>query len=489
MAPPLRRSILVLALACLAADLRSQPPPEPPAGLRPFWRIYNEMCASCHGNRWAGGRAPTMLDDVWSGGSDDEGLAKSIREGSPVNGMPAFGALLHPQEVKALVYSIREAHLRAKQNPQPAEPPEAIHGRVVASEKHTFKVEVVAEGFRTPWALAFLPDGNLLVTERPGRLQIVSPGKGIIQTIGGLPPIWVKQDGGLLDVALDPDYAQSGWVYLAFTERGGTGTDASSTRVIRGKIRDGSLVDQQTLFQAPPELYWQSNVHFGARFFFDRDGMLYFGIGDRGRYKHAQELASPYGKLHRMHPDGRVPADNPFADAGGKPAAWRTVWTFGHRNQQGIAQHPVTGDLWASEHGPRGGDELNVIRRGQNYGWPIVTNGVSDDGTVTESTAKEGMESPVAHWSPSIAPGAAEFYVADKFPQWRNNLFLACLTGKQLRRIEIDGRKVVHQEPLLQGIARVRDVATGPDGLVYVILNAAFEDSAGHIIRLVPVEK
>ncbi|HUR58181.1 MAG TPA: PQQ-dependent sugar dehydrogenase [Opitutaceae bacterium] len=479
----LRRACFVLLPCFAAAGLHAQP--QPAAG-RSVTKLYTDLCLSCHGQKWEGGRAPSMLDDVWMHESDDEGLARSIRDGWPVNAMPGFGAVLNPQEIRAMVVFIRESRERAKQEKKT--PPPEIDGVQFNSEKQRFKIEVVAAGLETPWGMAFMPDGRLMVTERPGRLRIVAPGKGVVETISGVPKVWLKQDGGLFDLALHPNFAREPWVYLAYSDTGGAQANASGTTIIRAKLSGNALVDHQTLFKAPPEQYWVSNTHYGARFLFDRAGFLYFSIGDRGRRDEAQNLASPYGKFHRIHDDGRVPADNPFVNT---PGAVKTIWSWGHRNQQGMAQNPTTGEIWTTEHGPRGGDELNVIGRGKNYGWPVITYGMNDDGTpITDQTAKAGMEQPVAYWTPSIAVSGIEFYSGDKFPAWRNNLFMAALAGRQFRRIEMDGHKVTHQEVLLQDLGRrVRDVQAGPDGLIYVLLNMEFGESPGHVIRLVPVAK
>jgi glucose/arabinose dehydrogenase/mono/diheme cytochrome c family protein len=497
--PALACALLGVNLTALHAQTVAPTPPPAapvlptltPGQPRTAQRIYMELCSNCHGQRWEGNRAPSMLDDTWAHGGEDTDLARSIRDGWPLNEMPAFKAVLSEPEIRAMVIFIREVRgrpARGRGGPgrgfggfgQAMVNPD---GRVVKSELETFKIERVAADLQTPWGIAFLPDRRLLVSERPGRLRIIEPGKGIVETIGGLPAVWAQQDGGLLDVAVHPDYAHTGWVYLAFAESGPT-AGTSATRIIRGRIRDGKLVEQQTLFQPKPAQYWEGNIHYGSRFFFDRAGFLYYSIGERGHREEAQSLASPYGKLHRIRDDGTVPSDNPFVQT---PGAVPSIWSFGHRNQQGIAQHPVTGELWATEHGPRGGDELNIIQRGHNYGWPIITYGMNDDGTpITDLVAQEGMDQPVTYWTPSIATAAIEFYVGDAFPKWKNQLFLAALAGQQLRRIELDGHKVVKQEILFNDLGRVREVVGGPDGYLYVALNTQFGDSPGQIIRLVP---
>jgi glucose/arabinose dehydrogenase len=320
----------------------------------------------------------------------------------------------------------------------------------------------------------------MLFTERSGQLRRVVNGKLDPIVIGGLPPIWVKWPAaGLMDVAAHPDYATNGWLYLSFSEPGGSAPNDSSTRIIRARIRDNQLVDQQTLFKAPTALYWDDNTHLGSRLLFDKQKFLFFSIGDRGRMAVGQDLGSPYGKLHRIRDDGRLPSDNPFLS---HPGAVKSIWSYGHRNQQGLAFHPVTGELWTVEHGPRGGDELNLTAKGKNYGWPAITYGINENGTpITDKTAAEGMEQPAAHWTPAIAPSGITFYDGKKFPQWKNSLFIACLGGRQLRRIEISDPTVTHQEIVLSGFGRVRDVTVGPDGYLYVATN-----DPGRILRLVP---
>ena len=350
--------LLLLGLPIVVghASPRAQPPPAPG---RDVAAIYTELCANCHGATLAGGPAPSLVDDDWAHGADDDSVTRSIREGWPATGMPPFQAALSDQEVRTLVIYLREMKVRAA-TPAASAPRKPATSEVMQSEKQAFRLETVVDNLDTPWGLEFLPDGDLLFTERNGQLRRVTGGRLNPIVVGGLPSFWVRQDGGLFDVAAHPDYASNGWLYFAFSETGGSTPGSSSTRVIRARLRDNMLVDQETLFKAAPALYWDDNSHYGARFLFDAQKFLYFSIGDRGHMADAQDLASPYGKLHRIHDDGRVPADNPFVD---RPAAVKSVWSYGHRNQQGLAFHPVTGDLWTTEHGPRGGDEINLTVR------------------------------------------------------------------------------------------------------------------------------
>jgi glucose/arabinose dehydrogenase len=415
-----------------------------------------------------------MLDDEWSFGGDDASLAASIREGHPDAGMPAFGEALSDKEIRALVIFIREKRTAWERDHTTFAQPEG--DTVVRSEKHAFRVETVVDGLEIPWSIAFLPDGRMLVTEKAGRLRVVEEGRLLPEPIEGTPEVWSGGQGGLLDVAVHPDYERNGWIYLSFSDPGKD--DSAMTAVVRGRVKDGRWVDEETLFRAPPELYRKARVHFGSRFVFDGKGHLYFTIGERGHQDDAQDLTRPNGKVHRIHDDGRIPEDNPFVDV---ENAIPSIWSYGHRNPQGLARNPVTGDLYDAEHGPRGGDELNLVLKGRNYGWPVITYGMNYDGTpITDLTAKEGMEQPVVHWTPSLAVCAIDFYVGDRFPGWRNDLFLSSLAAQELRRLEIEDRKVVHQEVLFKDIGRVRDVVSGPDGYVYVSLEP------GRIARLVP---
>ena len=389
--------------------------------------------------------------------------------------MPPFGAAMSEQEIRALVIFIRERADEARRAKTVYAKPSG--DTIVKSEEHAFKVETVAEGLDTPWGLAFLPDGRMLVTEKPGRLRIVEMGKPP-EPVLGVPAVWSVGQGGLLDVAVHPDYAANGWIYLSYSHGG---PDASAmTRVMRARLKGNALVDQETIFAPPVELYRTGPNHFGSRFVLDGKGYLFFTIGEREQKTDAQDLSRPNGKLHRIRDDGRVPEDNPFVKTAG---ALPTIWSYGHRNSQGLARHPVTGELYEAEHGPRGGDELNRVEPGRNYGWPVITYGMNYDGTpLTDLTAKEGMEQPVLYWTPSLGVCAIDFYVGDRFPRWKNDLLVSSLAAQDLRRLRIEGGKVTKQEVLFKGIGRIRDVVVGPDGLVYVAFN-----NPGRIARLVPV--
>ncbi len=352
---------------------------------------------------------------------------------------------------------------------------------VISSEEHDFRVVIVTRGLEYPWGLAFLPDGRFLVTERPGRLRLAAADGALDpRPVEGLPPIAAQGQGGLLDVALHPQFAKNGLVYLSYAASGEGGI---GTEVARGRLVDHRLEDVKVLFRQQPKS--GAGRHFGSRLVFDRQGHLYITLGDRGEMERAQRLDDLAGKIVRLTADGQIPADNPFVNrAGARPE----IYSLGNRNVQGAARHPVTGELWAHEHGPQGGDEVNVIRAGRNYGWPIITYGVEYViGTkIGEGTRKPGMEQPLHVWVPSIAPSGLAFYQGDRFPRWRGDLFVGALKDQMLVRLRFDGEKPVKEERLLKGsLGRIRDVRDGPDGYLYLLTDS----SEGVIARLEPAAR
>lgn len=452
----------------------------PPSRGREVTKLYADNCAGCHGPDMAGGSAPGLIDGKWRYGGDDASLTRSIRDGHPDAGMPAMRQVLNDAEIRALVIYIHEkgaAYERAHTKYNAPTP-----GMVVHSEKESFKLESVMEtGLVEPWAIAFLPDGRMLVTERPGRLRIIQNGQLLPEPVRGMPVVY-GGEGGLLDVALHPNYSKRGndWIYLSYGDKSPEGL--GMTAVLRGRLRDGALVDQQQIFKADYSLYRPGGQRFGSRLLFDGKGHLFFSIGDRAHPGDEQDLSRPNGKVHRVFDDGRIPPDNPFVH---RPGAMPSIWTYGNRNPQGLSFSPVTGELWESEHGPRGGDELNILHPGHNYGWPVITYGMNYDGTpITDHTAQAGMDQPVTYWVPSIATSPITFYTGNHFPQWRNELFLGSLAAQELRRIVIEHDSVTHQEILFKGIGRVRDVVNGPDGYLYLVLN-----QPDRIERLVPASE
>ena len=448
---------------------------------RPAARIAQELCAGCHGPNLVGANAPNLLDSIWIHGSSDADILKSIREGFPQLGMTPFREVLSDAEQTAMVGYIRSQATRFAfgQIPYP-NPPDKV---VFKSELQEFRLETVAAPFDTPWGLVFLPNGDMLVTERPGALRLIRKGQLVAEPIRGTPKAYVRQDGGYLDVSVHPDYAKNGWVYLAYTEAMGDASGfnrpPSMTVIVRGRIRDGAWVDEQTIFRAAPEFYYPDTSHYGCRFYWDKQGHLFFTLGERGKSLDAQDLRSPLGKIHRVMDDGSIPPDNPFAKQDG---AIGSIWSYGNRHVQGLQYHPVTGKMWATEHGPTGGDELNRIEPGHNYGWPVISYGTPAAGETIEGTARDGMEQPVVWWSPTVAPSGITFYTGNRYPAWKNNLFIANLFGRSLRRVVTDGDKVTHQEIVFNEMGRVRTVVQGPDGYLYVLLA-----SPGRVARMVPV--
>jgi aldose sugar dehydrogenase len=482
----------------------------------PMAAKFAEVCAACHGTTQAKGPVgPSLFADTWIHGGDDDSITKSIKNGYPEKGMPAFKDQLSDPDIFQLIAYIRTQAANLKEKPVYIPDPD---GQIVKSETVTFKMEIVARNLETPWALAFLPDGRLLITERPGRIRIVDKdGKMEPEPVKGLPKVWEKQDGGLFDIEVHPDYAKpgNGWLYISYSEtlagwmapppptpptidttqppsgqgrgRGPSNDPPSMTVIMRGRLKNNEFVDQQVLFRAPKELYSQTNAHYGSRFLFDKQNHLFFTLGEKQQMMDAQDLSKPTGKIHRINDDGSIPKDNPYVD---DPKVYPSVWSYGHRNPQGLAWDPVTGQLWESEHGPSGGDEINIIYPKHNYGWGVVSKGVQPGIT---KTSEPGMDDPIRYWTPSVAPSGIAFYTGDKYPGWKNNLFVSCLAGQQLKRLEVQDGTMLHEEQVFNQFGRVHDVIQGPDGLLYVTLQlpgqVLSQSTPGMVARLVPVKQ
>jgi glucose/arabinose dehydrogenase len=345
------------------------------------------------------------------------------------------------------------------------------------SEQASFRVVELASGLEFPWSLAFLPDGDLLITEKPGRLRRWSGGRLDPTPVAGVPPVVHKEDGGLMDVVLHPDFDGNGRIYLCF----GHGTMArNALRVASARLAGTGLDDLRVVIDA--DNVHKEGAHLGCRMVFDRDGYLFVSVGDRYDFRdEAQDPSNLYGTILRLRDDGGIPADNPFARGGaGRPE----VWSWGHRNPQGAALHPRSGKPWFHEHGPKGGDEINIPRAGRNYGWPAATYGIDyDDTIISEHTALPGIEQPIWYWLPSIAPSGMAFYGGTAFPRWNGDLFVGAMAAKALVRLELDGERVLHEERLLTSLGeRIRDVRTGPDGLLYLLTDS----ERGRLLRLEP---
>lgn len=374
-----------------------------------------------------------------------------------------IAALILSVSAAALIYLTAFASI-----PQPLE-----------SEDYRLQADVLADDLNHPWSLAFLPDGRMLVTERPGRLWLLSANGGERTELTGLPAIAAKGQGGLLDIVLHPDFNNNRLVYFSFV---GSGDGGFGTEVARARLDNNHLSSVEVIFRLTPKS--GSGRHFGSRLVFDRDGLLYITLGDRGDRPRAQELDDHAGSVIRIRDNGSIPADNPFVD---RRNARPEIYSYGHRNMQGAALHPETGQLWTQEHGPKGGDEVNAVSPGVNYGWPVITYGVNyGSGTkIGEGTHKEGMAQPLHTWVPSIAPSGMMFYSGDNFPKWQGNLFIGALKDKMLVRLVLDGKKIIKEERILKKtFGRIRDVRQGPDGYIYLLT----DHDDGQLIRLRPVK-
>ena len=338
-----------------------------------------------------------------------------------------------------------------------------------------FKAITVAEGLNVPWGMAWLPDGSMLVTERGGKIKILKNDKLTGEEISGVPEVFDKNQGGLLDIQIHPDYEKNGWIYFSYSKPGDGG---GSTAIMRAKLDGNALTSKELIYEAFPKT--KSGVHFGSRIDFDGAGYIYFSVGERGEKENAQSVGNPYGKIHRLHDNGDIPKDNPFVKI---PDAEHSIWSYGHRNPQGMQFHPETNQLWAHEHGPKGGDELNIVQKAKNYGWPEISYGINYDGSIlTDETEKEGMVQPVHYWVPSIAPCGMTFVSSDRYPGWKNNILIGSLSFQYLCRVVLDEHgKYVEEEKLLENVGRVRHIAQSPDGYIYVAV-----EGAGKILKLMP---
>jgi glucose/arabinose dehydrogenase len=431
---------------------------------------YQNYCAGCHGQNLEKFAAKAWMDE-----KGNASAVKSIKYGIEDIGMPSFQKTFSDAEIEALAAYVKKGIPEDKKILKPA----VNAGSVVTSDDQRFVVDTAVSGLKVPWGLAFLPNGDMLISEREGKLLLFSKGK-LSEPIEGLPQIMAFGQGGLLDLCLHPDYKNNGWIYFSYsTLNTESKKRIGNTAIMRAKLQGNKLVDQQVIFKGSPDT--DRGHHFGCKLVFDKNGKLFFGIGDRGQhFEFAQKLDNTNGKIHRINDDGSIPKDNPFVNT---PGAIKSIWSYGHRNPQGNVFHPVTGELWETEHGPKGGDELNLVKPGLNYGWPVISYGINYDGTIlTDLKEKEGMEQPVHYWTPSIGPCGMTFVTGNRYKNWQNNILVGSLSFKYLERVVLKDRSVAKREKLLEGIGRVRNVVMGPDGLVYVSI-----ENPGKILRLMPV--
>ena len=475
-----------------------------------FIKQFNDQCAVCHGEDLRGAALGTPLVgmDLRHGESVKE-IAQSIAAGFPETGMPAWSETLNESQIWNLALYVAEQRQGTTILDKRADIPLVIPEGTIVSERHAFRIEKIAEGLDPmPFSIAPLPDGSILLSERMRGLSIISAEGKKSGPILGTPPVYGDSNiflgqvmglGWMLDVAIHPQYEDNGWIYIHHTDRCSDCNElsrkgkqpVSMNRLIRGRIKDGEWTDEEILWQADIDTYTNtSDLAAGGRIAFDNEGYVYISVGmkDALDFMGIQDLSRPYGKIHRLHDDGRIPKDNPFAD---DPDALSSIWTYGHRSVQGLEFDPQTGELWNTEMGPRGGDELNRLVPGGNYGWPVFTTGVNYDGRPVNVAGKLGIELdeedaefPVVDWTPAIAISSFIFYDSPEFPNWSGNIIAGTLRATDLLRMEVVDNKVVHTETLLEDLARFRDVEIGPGGELYVLLEHA---SGSLIIRLVPV--
>lgn len=355
-------------------------------------------------------------------------------------------------------------------------PTDPVRGTIINSEKQRFGLDTLATGLNNPWGMAFLPDGRILVTERSGEIRVIQNKRLTADRIQNAPAVYRNGQGGLLDIQLHPSYAANGWIYFSYSKAGAGG---GGTALGRAKLQGNAFAEVQELFVGQP--FTTSGQHFGSRIAFDGEGYVYLSTGDRGNPSNAQSLSNHWGKVIRLHDDGRVPSDNPFV---GTANARPEIWSYGHRNVQGMTYDAASKSLWAHEHGPRGGDEINRVERGKNYGWPAITFGINYDGTpITSETQRAGMEQPVRQWTPSIAPCGVAMVTSARYPNWKGNMLVGALALRHVARVELDANgRYVREERLLNNYARFRYVAQSPDGYIHVAT-----ESPGLVVRLVPV--
>lgn len=346
----------------------------------------------------------------------------------------------------------------------------------ISTEQESFRIDTIHSGLDNPWGMTWLPDGRMLVNERAGEILVFNGDQYTGEKLEGFPVTYNRGQSGLLDIQIHPDYPENGWIYVTYAK---PGTGGGSTTLIRFKLDGNQITNLEELYQTMPVT--NAGVHFGSRIIFDNEGYLYFSTGDRGVKDNAQDLTNDMGKVHRLHDDGRVPSDNPFVSvAGARPS----IWSYGHRNIQGMVYDRENNVIYATEHGPRGGDELNNVEKGKNYGWPVITYGIDYSGEIiSELTHMEGMEQPVHYWTPSIAACGLLLYTGNQFPSWKGNIFSGALAMTHVARVELSGGQYSHEEKLLEGYGRVRQVAQSPDGHIYVLT-----EGPGLLLKLIPAQ-
>ncbi len=463
--------VTLLCIGCFACLLMLFPAFDHPRPAADPETNYATYCAGCHGEQMQ-----AFVDRRWVHGNTDADLYKAIEVGYPEDGMPGFEATFTQAEIQELVAYIQEG---IKDRARYDFDAEVNLSQVYQAERFSYQLELLEDGVQIPWGMASLPDGGFLLTDKLGTLYRKTA-EGELRVVSGSPRVVARGQGGLLDVVLHPNFTDNRLVYLSYSKPHPTrGTRLRTTAVLRGRLEDNQLLDTSDIFVALP--YESTAHHYGSRMAFDRNGFLYVSVGDRGRRdRNPQRLDNHCGKVHRLHDDGSIPNDNPFV---GQPNAVPSIYSYGHRNIQGLAVHPETGAIWTHEHGPRGGDELNVVEPGKNYGWPTISYGINYNGTTfTNRTEAPGLEQPLHYWVPSIAPCGMAFVTGNRYPGWEADLMIGSLRFKYLNHCVLDGESVTEEDLLLPNIGRLRNVYSGPDGFLYVAT-----EEPGRIYRLRPV--
>ena len=432
--------------------------------------LYKEFCADCHGKDMQ-----AFVNHQWNYGNSVTEIKETILMGRAEGAMPSYDGALSSTEVDALV----EYLVDGIANLDEYEPPELDMSKVYTSGAMKYQLETVHDDLDSPWGIAFVDENSYFFTEKNGSLFRVYKSGAIVE-IAGVPEVNSNGQGGLMDVELHPDFKNNGWLYLSYSKsKSGVGRKQNTTAVARYQIRDNKLVDEELIFEGLP--YSTTRHHYGSRMIFDRDGYLFITMGDRGaRSVNPQDLSKHAGKVHRLYDDGRIPDDNPFVD---RKDAIPSIWSYGHRNQQGMVMDPRTGQIWTHEHGPKGGDELNLIQKSENYGWPVVSYGINYNGTkFTDETDRPEFPSPVHYWVPSIAPCGMDFVQSDIYPEWNGHLLIGSLRFEQVNLVRLNNDQSLGDEVLMKGLGRVRDIKQSPDGYLYVSV-----ENPGRIYRVVPV--
>jgi aldose sugar dehydrogenase len=490
----------------IPGTVHAQAPPQDP-----FASVYRDSCSACHGENLEGAaQGPALAGSALRHGDSIEQITKSIAAGFPDTGMPAWSRTLDAVKIQRLAILIAEKRGNLAYTDFKVAALSVIPDGVLKTEAHSFRIETVASGLdRLPYSIAPLPDGQILITEKTRGLRLISRDGTVSDLIKGTPQAYndgfevpgirlVYGMGYLMDVAPHPDYARNGWIYLHYTDRCSDCNDASrqskrpvsANAVVRGRIKHGTWVDQQPIWRSAIEHYTgMPDMAAGGRLAFDGKGHVFFSVGIKGGSEYAgiQDLSLPFGKIHRVNDDGTIPSDNPFV---GTAKALPSIWTYGHRSPQGLEFNRATGQLWETEMGQRGGDEVNLLLPGRNYGWPLVSKGLKYDGTPVDygtllkiEPDLQTIQQPVVDLTPSPAVSSFIVYEGKAFPRWRRNLLVGSLKATELYRMVLEGDRVVHRETLVKGLGRIRDVTAASDGVVYLLIEHA---SGGRIVRLVP---